>query len=203
MLLFGMTETDLYATLANWMEETPKLHKFVPDMHRLQIEKWIWDRRPALGERVMDIGVEFARRWIGAGYFTLGFKDCDVAGDLLDLPLANDCLDGVVLTEVLEHCVNPFRAIDEVFRVLKPGGRVLVTSPFFWPDHRTDTYPDFWRFTEQAWQLLLRKFETIKIKPCEWTKEGAFAYDLMRRFECMGMRAFTRATTGYLVEGIK
>jgi ubiquinone/menaquinone biosynthesis C-methylase UbiE len=127
-----------------------------------------------------DIGVEFARRWIGAGYFTFGLKGCDVTGNLLDLPVRDNSLDGVVLTEVLEHCTHPFRAVDEVYRALKPGGALLVTSPFFW-----------------------RKFETIKIRPCEWTKEGAFAYDLMRRFECMGMRAFTRATTGYLVEGTK
>jgi ubiquinone/menaquinone biosynthesis C-methylase UbiE len=151
----------------------------------------------------MDIGVESARRWIAAGYFTFGFKDCDVIGDLLHLPLADESLDGVVLTEVLEHCEDPFRAVDEVFRSLKPGGHLLVTSPFFWPDHRTENYPDFWRFTDQGWQLLLRRFGTIKIKPCEWTKEGAFAYDLMRRFECMGMRAFTKATTGYLCEAVK
>jgi SAM-dependent methyltransferase len=203
MLLYGMTETDLHVSLSRWMEKAPNLHEFVPDLHRIQLEKWIWDRRPALGDIVMDVGVQSARRWVGPGYFTVGFKDCDVAGDLLDLPLRDGLVDGVILTEVLEHCVNPFRAVDEVYRVLKPGGTLLVTSPFFWPWHGTDDYPDFWRFTDQAWQLLLSKFDTMKIRPCEWTKEGAVAYDMMRRFECMGMRAFTRATTGYLAEAVK
>lgn len=203
MLMYGMTETESYATLANWAEAAPQLHKFVPDYHRLQIENWVWNRREVLGRRVMDVGVDSPRRWIGPDYFTFGFRDCDVTGDLLELPFVSHSMDGVLLTEVLEHCINPFRAIDEVYRVLKPGGGLLVTSPFFWPDHRTEHYPDFWRFTDQAWQLLLAKFTTLKIRPCGWTNEGAWAYELMRRFECMGMRTFTRATTGYLAEAIK
>jgi ubiquinone/menaquinone biosynthesis C-methylase UbiE len=122
---------------------------------------------------------------------------------LLALPFPDAVFDGVVLTEVLEHCVNPPAAVGEVFRVLKPGGLLLVTSPFLWPDHRTDDYKDYWRFTEQGWQLLLGAFTDVQITPCAWTSEGAAAYDFLRRFECWGFACQVKATTGYLCEARK
>jgi SAM-dependent methyltransferase len=203
MLLYGMTESEWVADLMNWAHKTPGLHQFVPDAHRLSLEHWIWSRRDQLKGRVMDVGVESRRAWIGPDYFTFGFNGCDVTGDLLDIPLEAGSVDGVLLTEVLEHCENPFRAVAELHRVMRPGGTMLVTSPFFWPDHRTDQYPDFWRFTEQAWLLLLKDFTIVSIEPSKWTDEGYEAYELMRRFECMGMRGLTRACTGYLIEAKK
>jgi SAM-dependent methyltransferase len=204
MLMFGMTESPLIEPLVRWMQYTPGLHGFVPDIHRLQLEKWIWDKRLHLGERIMDVGVENPRRWLGDGYFTVGMNGEDIKADLLDLPVDSESLDGVVLTEVLEHCADPFGAIKEVHRVLKPGGFLMVTSPFFWAWHgRNDDkhqYPDYWRFTDQGWELLLKDFKDVQIAPCEWTPEGAAAYDIMRRFECMGLRDWTKAATGYLCE---
>ncbi len=151
----------------------------------------------------MDVGVDNPRRWIGEGYFTLGFKGCDITADLLSLPFGEESIDNVLLTEVLEHCEDPPRAAREVYRVMKPGGMLLVTSPFIWPWHGTSDYPDYWRFTDQAWRLMLKQFSHVKVKPCPWTVEGAYLYDMLRRFECMGMRELTHATTGYLVEAIR
>ncbi len=91
----------------------------------------------------------------------------------------------------------------EVWRVLKTGGLLLVTSPFVWPWHGTAAYRDFWRFTEDGWALLLQPFQDVRIRPSAWTSEGAWFWDLLRRFECMGHRSLTNATTGYLCEAIK
>ena len=122
-----------------WAKDTPGLHQlYQPDHRRLQLERWVWDRRDALGHIKMDVGQsETPRRWMGDGYFTFGLYDSDVIGNLLDIPLDSDSLDGVIMTEVLEHCSDPFRAVAEVRRVLKQGGLLLVTSPFIWGDHRT------------------------------------------------------------------
>jgi hypothetical protein len=87
--------------------------------------------------------------------------------------------------------------------VLKPGALLLVTSPFFWPQHATPAYRDYWRFTDQGWALLLQAFTGVTITPCGWTAEGASAYDFLRRFECMGFADQTHATTGYLCEARK
>jgi SAM-dependent methyltransferase len=199
VLLYGLSSSLPAAQLLNWAQTTPGLHEFpAPDFHRLQLEHWIWSNRAALGTQILDVGVYNPRRYLGDGYVTFGEYGEDINGDLLALPFPDAAFDGVVLTEVLEHCVDPRAAVYEVFRVLKSGGLLLVTSPFLWPDHRTDDYKDYWRFTEQGWELLLRDFSQVDIVPCAWTDEGAAAYDFLRRFECMGFASHTKATTGYL-----
>ena len=205
VMLFNSSSTEKQAALMAWAKNRPGLHTLHhPDFHRLQIEKWIWDRREALGYIVMDVGQgDTPRRWFGDGYFTFGLYGCDVLGDLLDIPFGNSTLDGVVLTEVLEHCTDPFGAIAEVHRVLRPNGLLLVTSPFIWSWHGTSNYKDYWRFTHQAWELLLKEFSDVKIEPCEWTEEGAAFWDFLRRFECFGPASLTEARTAYIGEAIK
>lgn len=203
ILLYGMSRSEPYATLLQWQATTPDLHAFVPDFHRLQIEHWIWSQRDRLGNDILDVGVDQPRRWLGQGYMTVGEYEEDVRADVCSLPFADAIFDSVILTEVLEHCVNPPAALDEIFRVLRPNGLLLVTSPFVWPDHRTTTYADYWRFTAQAWQLLLQKFVDVAITPCTWTPEGEDAYHIARRFECWGFADHVTATTGYLCTGRK
>jgi SAM-dependent methyltransferase len=206
VLLYGASRTAALDTLLAWRESTPGLHEFVPDYHRLQLEHWIWRRRGDLGDRVIDVGVDVGnpRRWISPGYQTLGLGDAeDIHGDVLALPLDDNSIDGFVLTEVLEHCTDPPRAIREVWRVLKPGGLLLVTSPFVWPEHATANYRDYWRFTRQGWYLLLNRFADVHVVGCAMTDEGYNAYEIMRVFECFGFAELTHATTGYLCDARK
>jgi SAM-dependent methyltransferase len=208
VLLYGLSVSEEYAYLLNWMQTTPGLHAFpAPDFHRVQLEHWVWSHRETIGRDVLDVGVYNPRRYFGDGYITFGedgtSTEEDRKGDLLALPFPDAAFDGVILTEVLEHCTDPKAAVAEVFRVLKPGGTVLVTSPFLWPDHRTEDYKDYWRFTEQAWELLLSSFTAVQITACALTAEGQAAYDFLRRFEAMGFASDTKITTGYLCEARK
>lgn len=207
VLLYGMSRSIPAAELMAWKEATSDLHDFVPDFHRLQLEHWIWQHRTALGTQILDVGVYNPRRWLGDGYITLGESDTstkeDTKGDLLALPFPDGAFDGVIVTEVLEHCIDPRAAVAEVFRVLKPGGLFLVTSPFCWPTHGTPDYKDYWRFAKDGWELLLQAFEQVEITPCALTTEGAAAYDILRRFEAMGFANQTEITTGYLCEARK
>jgi ubiquinone/menaquinone biosynthesis C-methylase UbiE len=61
------------------------------------------------------------------------------------LPFANHSFDVVLATEVLEHIPRPELAVAEMVRVLRPGGSVLITTPFIYPVHEAPY--DFWRFT--------------------------------------------------------
>ncbi len=57
-----------------------------------------------------------------------------VNGNALDLPFPNNSFDRVITSEVLEHIWDCERAITEIVRVVRPGGRVAVTVPTYWPE---------------------------------------------------------------------
>lgn len=69
----------------------------------------------------------------------------DVFGDGNRMPFRDACFDSVLCTEVLEHLTTPERCLREVGRVLKPGGRLLLTVPFTQPLHQLPQ--DYYRFT--------------------------------------------------------
>lgn len=79
--------------------------------------------------------------------------------------IPTDYFDIVICTEVLEHTLNPFSAVDELFRVLKPGGSCYVTTPFDLRIH--GPLPDCWRFTEHGLRELFKKFKTKEIQSIE------------------------------------
>jgi SAM-dependent methyltransferase len=57
-----------------------------------------------------------------------------VKGDALDLPYDDGTFDCVIASEILEHVPADDRVIDELIRVLKPGGRLAVTVPRWLPE---------------------------------------------------------------------
>lgn len=68
--------------------------------------------------------------------------------------------DCVACLEVLEHTLNPFSAVEELRRILKDGGYLLVSAPLNWRIH--GPIPDCWRFTEHGWKVLLKDFDIVK-----------------------------------------
>jgi SAM-dependent methyltransferase len=57
-----------------------------------------------------------------------------VNGDALDLPFPDAAFDRVIVSEVLEHIWDDARALVEIARVLRPGGRIAATVPTRWPE---------------------------------------------------------------------
>ncbi|NTS42212.1 class I SAM-dependent methyltransferase [Flavisolibacter sp. BT320] len=54
----------------------------------------------------------------------------DIVSDITSIPLPDQSLDAIMCTEVLEHVPDPVAAVEEFNRLLKPGGYLLLTSPF-------------------------------------------------------------------------
>ena len=57
-----------------------------------------------------------------------------VEGDGTRLPFADASFDRIIASEVLEHIPDDQRALDELSRVLRPGGSIAVTVPAWWPE---------------------------------------------------------------------
>jgi len=68
-----------------------------------------------------------------------------IFGDAQKLPVLDDSMDTVILTEVLEHVPDPVATLNEIFRVLKPSGKLVMSMPFLYPIH--DAPYDFQRLT--------------------------------------------------------
>lgn len=72
------------------------------------------------------------------------------------LSLEDESIGTVLMLDTLEHVENCFKALDEIYRVLKKDGIVIMSSVMDFPIH---DYPsDYWRFTPEAFKLLLKKF---------------------------------------------
>ena len=79
------------------------------------------------------------------------------------LPLENDSVDTVLSTQVLEHVSEPKDYIQEVARVLRPGGTFILTCPGTYMLHE-EPY-DFFRYTKYGLQHLLEShnFEIVRL----------------------------------------
>jgi SAM-dependent methyltransferase len=71
---------------------------------------------------------------LAAGEITEASYAGVVNGDALDVPFPDGAFDRIVCSEVLEHIWDDERAIAELVRVLRPGGRLAVTVPTRWPE---------------------------------------------------------------------
>jgi ubiquinone/menaquinone biosynthesis C-methylase UbiE len=54
----------------------------------------------------------------------------DIISDITAIPVESGTFDAVMCTEVLEHVPHPVDAIKEMVRVLRPGGKIIITAPF-------------------------------------------------------------------------
>jgi SAM-dependent methyltransferase len=68
------------------------------------------------------------------------------------LPLPDNRFDTIILSEVLEHIAEPGQLWAELTRILKPGGKMLVSVPFLYKIHEAPH--DYFRYTEFS----LKKF---------------------------------------------
>jgi SAM-dependent methyltransferase len=92
-----------------------------------------------------------------------GVDGCDLTLDVRHMHLADASFDALFVSGVLEHIDDVSAAVTECYRVLVPGGVLLVGVPFSQPIHRAPL--DFWRFTEYGLRWLLRAFSIQDLVP--------------------------------------
>ena len=82
-------------------------------------------------------------------------EDIDVYYDGKSLPFADESFDSIFSSEVFEHIFNLPRILDELYRVLKPNGYMLLTVPFVWDEHEIPY--DFARYTSFGMKHILQE----------------------------------------------
>jgi SAM-dependent methyltransferase len=87
-------------------------------------------------------------------------RGVQVCADVSQLPFADGTFDVVLCTEVLEHVPNPPAAVRELHRVLRRGGKCLLSTRFAYPIHDE---VDYYRFTRRALESLFRAWEELHI----------------------------------------
>ncbi len=96
----------------------------------------------------------------------------DLVADATALPLGNATVDRVASNSLFEHVAYPHRIIEESFRVLRPGGVMVVVMPFVWRRHG---YPhDYVRLTPQFFERVCRETGFAEVIVDEDTSSGLY-----------------------------
>ena len=87
----------------------------------------------------------------------------DVVADITQLPMEDNFADAIVCKAVLEHVPEPHKAVSEIYRVLKPGGKAFIYVPFLYSYHGNNDYKDYYRYTRDGLEFLFKDFSTVEI----------------------------------------
>lgn len=152
---------------------------------------------PLLAGRVLDVGcgrkpyqsLVPASEYVGVDVDSDVTRRLGVADVLYDgrrLPFCAARFDGVLCSQVLEHVFEPQEFLCDVHRVLRPGGMLVLATPFVWDEHEQPH--DFGRYSSFGLRHLLERsgFEVLQ-----------------QRKTCIGFRTVIQLTSGSLYKATR
>jgi ubiquinone/menaquinone biosynthesis C-methylase UbiE len=133
-------------------------------------DRWIAEQAAALpdGSRVLDVGAgscPYRAYFSHCEYYTQDFAklpgehlrggsygEINYVCDITAIPVEPASFDAILCAEVLEHVPEPLKAVAEFARILRPGGRLILTAPLGSgihqePYHYYGGYTEFWYYT--------------------------------------------------------
>ncbi|MEY4939013.1 MAG: hypothetical protein RIQ93_748 [Verrucomicrobiota bacterium] len=117
--------------------------------------------------RMVEVGAELAKK---NGLTNLTYK----LGDVAKVPLPDNSVDLAILSQALHHAQHPQMAVDEAYRILRPGGQILVldlNEHTF--EKARELYADVWLgFKESALHGFLKKAGFTKVDVIAVAKES-------------------------------
>jgi len=142
---------------------------------------------------------------LAVGESRWNYSNLDYVGPLHDMPIEDGVFDAVLCTQVLEHLEWPRESVKEMYRVLKPGGKLYMTVPMAHPVHQAPY--DFFRYTSYGIESICKHsgFQNIKVTPFGgfWVR---WAYELPRGlsiFPTAGLHSRKPDLTGIVLIPVK
>jgi SAM-dependent methyltransferase len=162
---------------------------FNSSRHRLRQENEAFARQVLPHHAVLDAGAgsaPYRDLFSHAQYETADFEQVEkkyapstYVCDLSAIPVEDSRFDFVVFNQVLEHLPEPKLVLKELFRVLKPGGKMIYTGPLFYEEHEVPY--DFFRYTQYGLRYLLEGVG-FEVQRLDWLEGyfGTVGYQLNR-----------------------
>ena len=154
-----------YLAWADWV-----MRKRLPSVVEGMAADYRYLPRPARGAALLDVGCgngDFLRQVQQLGWHAVGLESDPraysvaaerklnvVKGSVPDTGLPPDSFDAVTLNHVIEHVHDPRRVLSELFRLVRPGGRVILTTPN-WRSYGAKLFGRWWRGFEPPRHLVL------------------------------------------------
>jgi len=121
--------------------------------------------------KMVEVGTELAQK---NGLANLAYRQ----GDIEQVPLPDRSVDLAILSQALHHAQHPQNAVNEAFRILKPGGQVLIldlNEHAF--EKARELYADVWLgFKESALHGFLKRAGFTKVEVTAVAKETSEPY---------------------------
>ena len=101
-------------------------------------------------------------------------------GSVYQLPYKENFFDLIICSEVLEHLEDYHAAIDEIYRVLKPGGKFLSSVPSYWPEKICWSLSSGYQNMPGGHVRIFKKYQVI-----DEIVDHGFEYDHSERFHAL------------------
>jgi len=121
----------------------------------------------------VERGAKVTSMDLGEGLLEEVKKKCTskrIVGSILEIPFEENSFDIIVSSEVIEHIPNPLDAIDELYRVLKPGGTLILSTP------------------NRLWYFSLRIANALKIRPYQGLENWVWRSGLKNKLKNTGFK---------------
>lgn len=163
---------------------------------------------------------------------TRDYSNLDIISDITSIPVEDDSFDSVMCIEVFEHLPDPLAALKELKRILKPGGKIIITAPFnslthyapfhystgfskYYYQHHLENY-GFERITIQNngsyFEYLAQEIRRLKSVGLKYSESKASIFEkisiyvilrLLRKFQNNDKDSHELLNFGYFVTAIK
>jgi SAM-dependent methyltransferase len=115
------------------------------------------------GTRIADLGAGGRRATPATICVDMALlRGTNVVADVHRVPFSNESLDCVICTGTLEHVADPNRVVQEIHRILRPGGIIHIEIPFLQPFHADPN--DYHRWTLPGLEQFCESFGFEKVR---------------------------------------